>query len=128
MLFSLGDSIPLDGLETVTSPEELVAAQDSLSQIRVSLEVAGYLVSLVGATRSHPMVRMGASPRAWAAMAGRSFVTPDDIQALIHPVLAHRLLLTNEARLSGVTADGVLDQIAAQLPVPPAAGDEFHGA
>ena len=66
--------------------------------------------------------------RAWAAMAGRSFVTPDDIQALIHPVLAHRLLLTNEARLSGVTADGVLDQIAAQLPVPPAAGDEFHGA
>ena len=123
MLFSLGDSIPLDGLETVTSPEELVA---------------GYLVSLVGATRSHPMVRMGASPRAsralfraaraWAAMAGRSFVTPDDIQALIHPVLAHRLLLTNEARLSGVTADGVLDQIAAQLPVPPAAGDEFHGA
>ena len=138
MLFSLGDSIPLDGLETVTSPEELVAAQDSLSQIRVSLEVAGYLVSLVGATRSHPMVRMGASPRAsralfraaraWAAMAGRSFVTPDDIQALIHPVPAHRLLLTNEARLSGVTADGVLDQIAAQLPVPPAAGDEFHGA
>lgn len=138
MLFSLGDSIPLDGLETVTSPEELVAAQDSLSQIRVSPEVAGYLVSLVGATRSHPMVRMGASPRAsralfraaraWAAIAGRSFVTPDDIQALIHPVLAHRLLLTNEARLSGVTADGVLDQIAAQLPVPPAAGDEFHGA
>ena len=138
MLFSLGDSIPLDGLETVTSPEELVAAQDSLSQIRVSPEVAGYLVSLVGATRSHPMVRMGASPRAaralfraaraWAAMAGRSCVTPDDIQALSHPVLAHRLLLTNEARLSGVTADGVLDQIAAQLPVPPAAGDEFHGA
>ena len=131
MLFSLGDSIPLDGLETVTSPEELVAAQDSLSQIRVSPEVTGYLVSLVGATRSHPMVRKGASPRAsraWAAMAGRSFVTPDDIQALIHPVLAHRLLLTNEARLSGVTADGVLDQIAAQLPVPPAAGDEFHGA
>ena len=131
MLFSLGDSIPLDGLETVTSPEELVSAQDSLSQIRVSPEVADYLVALVGATRSHPMVRMGASPRAsraWAAMAGRSFVTPDDIQALIHPVLAHRLLLTNEARLSGVTADGVLDQIAAQLPVPPAAGDEFHGA
>lgn len=115
-----------------------MAAQDSLSQIRVSPEVAGYLVSLVGATRSHPMVRMGASPRPpgpcsgppgpGAAMAGRSFVTPDDIQALIHPVLAHRLLLTNEARLSGVTADGVLDQIAAQLPVPPAAGDEFHGA
>ena len=79
MLFSLGDSIPLDGLETVTSPEELVAAQDSLSQIRVSPEVTGYLVSLVGATRSHPMGRMGASPRAsralfraaraWAAMA-----------------------------------------------------------
>ncbi len=85
MLFSLGDSIPLDGLETVTSPEELVAAQDSLSQIRVSPEVTGYLVSLVGATRSHPMVGWGPAPglralfraaRAWAAMAGRSFVTP----------------------------------------------------
>lgn len=68
MLFSLGDSIPLDGLETVTSPEELVAAQDSLSQIRVSPEVADYLVALVGATRSHPMVRMGASPRASRAL------------------------------------------------------------
>lgn len=68
MLFSLGDSIPLDGLETVTSPEELVAAQDSLSQIRVSPEVAGYLVSLVGATRSHPMVRDGGQPPASRAL------------------------------------------------------------
>ena len=86
----------------------------------------GQLALMTGSPRASRALFRPAG--AWAAMAGRSFVTPDDIQALIHPVLAHRLLLTNEARLSGVTADGVLDQIAAQLPVPPAAGDEFHGA
>ena len=94
--------------------------------------MAGYLVSLVGATRSHPMVRMGASPRAaralgraaraWAAMAGRSVVTPDALQALIDPVRAHRLVLTNEARLSGVTADGGAGPDRRPAPRPPGGG------
>ena len=59
-------------------------------------------------------------------MEGRSFVTPDDIQTLAKPVLAHRLLLTNEARISGTTAEAILDSILAAVPVPPVKGDEFY--
>ena len=136
MLFSLGDSIPMERLEVITSPEELVQAQQEIRNVTVSEAVADYLVALVAATRTHAMVRMGASPRAsralfrgakaWAAMEGRSFVTPDDVQTVVKPVLAHRLLLTNEARISGTTAEQILDEILAAVPVPPAAGDEFH--
>ena len=136
MLFSLGDAIPLDKLETITSPEELISAQQEIASVQVSQSVADYLVSLVSATRTHPMVRMGASPRAsralfraakaWAAMSGRTFVTPDDIQTLAQPVLAHRLLLSNEARISGTTAADIISGLVSQLPVPPFAGEEFH--
>lgn len=136
MLFSLGDAIPLDKLDTITSPEELLAAQQEIASVQVSQAVADYLVALVSATREHPMVRMGASPRAsralfraakaWAAMSGRDFVTPDDIQTLAQPVLAHRLLLSNEARISGTTAADILAGIVERLPVPPFAGEELH--
>ena len=136
MLFSLGDAIPLDKLETITSPEELISAQQEIASVQVSQSVADYLVSLVSATRTHPMVRMGASPRAsralfraakaWAAMSGRTFVTPDDIQTLAQPVLAHRLLLSNEARISGTTAADIISGLVSCLPVPPFAGEEFH--
>ena len=136
MLFSLGDAIPMDRLEVITTPDELAQAQLELRNVTVAESVAEYLVSVVAATRTHPLVRMGASPRAsralfrgvkaWAAMEGRSFVTPDDVQTLVKPVLAHRLLLTNEARISGTTAEEILDGILSEVPVPPAAGDELN--
>ena len=138
MLFSLGDAIPLDKLDTITSPEELLAEQQEIASVQISQSVADYLVSLVSETRTHPMVRMGASPRAsralfraakaWAAMSGRAFVTPDDIQTLAQPVLAHRLLLSNEARISGTTASDIIAGIVTRVPVPPFAGEEFHEA
>lgn len=137
MLFSLGDSIPMERLEVVTSPEELTAVQAAIANVTVSQVVAEYLISVVTATRTDPMVRMGASPRAsralfraakaWAAMEGRDFVTPDDIRTLAKPVLAHRLLLTNEARISGTTAEMVIDSILAAVAVPPVKGEEFYG-
>lgn len=136
MLLSLGDYIPMDHLSVVTSPEELVQAQTEIRNVMVSDAVTDYLVAVVAETRTDPSVRMGASPRAsralfraakaWAAMEGRSFVTPDDIQVLAVPVLAHRLMLTNEARISGITAENVISAILAKLPVPPSAGKEFH--
>ena len=136
MLFSLGDAIPLDKLDTITSPEELLAAQQEIASVQISQSVADYLVSLVSETRTHPMVRMGASPRAsralfraakaWGAMSGRDFVTPDDIQTLAQPVLAHRLFLSNEARISGTTASDIIAGIVTRVPVPPFAGEEFH--
>lgn len=136
MLFSLGDAIPMERLEVITTPEELAQAQLEIRDVTVAESVADYLVALVTATRTNPLVRMGASPRAsralfrgakaWAAMEGRSFVIPDDVQTLVKPILAHRLLLTNEARISGTTAEQILDDILAAVPVPPTAGDEFH--
>ena len=138
MLFSLGDAVPLEKVNTVTSPEELVQAQREIAGVYVSEAAADYLISLVTATRAHPMVQMGASPRAsralfkaaktWAAMEGRSFVTPDDVQLLAEPVLAHRLLLNHEARLSGTTAEQIIGGLLTTLPAPPAGGEELYEA
>ncbi len=137
MLDSLGDGIPFSSVNTVTSGEELLALQQSVQEVFVSQEVARYIVELVAATRQTPMAKMGVSPRgsrslyraskAWAALEGRRFVTPDDVQQLAHPVLDHRLLLSNEARLSGVTAEGLLDTLLAQVPVPPAGEELLRG-
>ena len=136
MLYSLGDAIPMERLDVVTSPEELKQAREEIAGVTVAKSVADYLVAVVTATRTDPMVRMGASPRAsralfratkaWAAMEGRGFVTPDDIQTLAKPVLAHRLLVTNEARISGITAEQIIASILASVPVPPGVGEEFH--
>ena len=136
LLYSLGDAIPVERLEVVTSPEELKQAREVIANVTVAKSVAEYLVAIVTATRTDPMVRMGASPRAsralfraakaWAAMEGRDFVTPDDVQTLAKPVLAHRLLVTNEARISGITAEQIIASILAAVPVPPAAGEEFY--
>ena len=137
MLFSLGDRMPFDQIRPVTSPEELVAAQQTVGSVHVSEAVAEYLLAVVQATRDHPMLRMGASPRAsramfravkaWAAMEGRDYALPDDVKALAQPVLTHRLLLTGEARLSGVTGAQVVEDILSTLPVPPTPGAQLHG-
>ena len=129
MLRLLGDAIPFDTVRPVTNAQELVQAQQQVSQVHVSDPVADYIVALADRTRSHPQLKMGASPRAtrglyraakvWAAMEGRDFVTPDDVKALAHPVLEHRLLLDSGARLAGVTAGGVLDDVLDHLPGDP---------
>ena len=90
--------------------------------------IADHLADL---TRSHPQLTMGASPRAtrglyraakvWAAMDGRDYVTPDDVKALAHPVLEHRLLLESGARFAGYTAGRAVDDVLAKAEaVPPA--------
>jgi MoxR-like ATPase len=97
-------------------------------RIRVADEVEAYLVALVRATREHPDVRLGASPRssvalyraaqAWAALAGRDYVLPDDVRAVAHAVLEHRILLDLDRELRGATAAGVVDGVLAEVPVP----------
>lgn len=119
---------PLADLTAVVSADELVQAQQAVRMVGVSAAVRTYLVELVRATRSHPDVELGASPRgslalyqtaqARAAVLGRTFVLPDDVKALAAPVLNHRLMLTAEARLRGHTATEVIAQIVARLPVP----------
>ena len=87
-----------------------------------------YMVALVRATRESPSVVLGVSPRgatallhaakAWAWLAGRDFVTPDEVKAVAKPTLRHRILVRPELELEGATADGVLDGILAAVPVP----------
>lgn len=129
MLHRLGDEIPFHTITPVTDAEALVRAQEEIRAVHLGDEVADYIVALADATRSHPQLVMGASPRAtrnlyrackvWAAMDGRDFVTPDDVKALAHPVLEHRLVLESSARFTGVTAQAILDDILARVPAAP---------
>ena len=129
MLRNLGDEIPFDQVRPVTNAQELVEAQRQISQVHLSDAVADYIVALAAATRSHPQLKMGASPRAtrglyraakvWAAMEGRDFVTPDDVKTLAAPVLEHRLILDIGARFSGVSVSAILDDVLERLQGAP---------
>ncbi|MBE3591154.1 MAG: MoxR family ATPase [Firmicutes bacterium] len=112
----------------VADGEAVVRAQAAVRRVHVHEDVAGYLLSLVQATRRHPSVQIGASPRAalalrdlaraWAAMDGRDYVRPDDVQALAVPVLAHRLVMKPEAAWQGEAGAAVVAELVERLPVP----------
>ncbi len=120
--------IAASGIRAVARPDDLVAAREAIGRIRVEPPVLGYVVSLVRATRESPSVQLGVSPRgatallhaskAWAWLAGRDFVTPDEVKAVAKPTFRHRLMLRPEIELEGATADGVLDGVLAAVPVP----------
>jgi MoxR-like ATPase len=116
------------GVRAVAGPDQLEAARAAVQRIQVGDEVRDYLVDIVRATRESPSVELGVSPRgatmllhaskAWAWLAGRSFVTPDEVKAVAKPTLRHRLYLRPELELEGADADGVLDGVLAAVPVP----------
>ncbi len=116
------------GVRAVASAADLDAARLQVGQVGVEEPVLRYIVDLVRATRASPSVTLGVSPRgatallhsakAWAFLAGRSFVTPDEVKAVAKPALRHRLALRPEVELEGGTADGVLDTILASVPAP----------
>jgi MoxR-like ATPase len=117
-------------LETVVSAEELIAMQQSLEQVYVSESVGRYVVDLVAATRTSAQVEVGASPRgslaimklarANAALAGREYVTPDDVKAVAVVALAHRLVLRTELWVRRVRPETVIEEIVASVPTPAA--------
>jgi len=119
---------PLTRVPTVASADGLLALRDAVRTIRVADEVEAYLVSLVRATREHPDIRLGASPRssvalyraaqAWAALDGRAFVLPDDVRAVAHAVLGHRILLDLDRELRGASVEGVVTAVLDEVPVP----------
>lgn len=119
---------PLDSLEPVADPTTLRRMQKGVREVFVHEKVRDYLLRLVAATRQSSHLNLGASPRAsmalfrcsqaFAAIEGRGYVIPDDIKALAHPVLEHRLILNPESRLRRVTSYGVLHDILDQVPVP----------
>jgi MoxR-like ATPase len=123
---------PLDSLRPVSDATEIRALIDSVRSVYVSDSIKAYAVDLAEATRRAAEVRLGASPRgtlqllraskAWAALTGREYVIPDDLQYLLNSVLGHRILLTAEAHVSGRSPADILGRIAQNTPIPAAAG------
>ena len=128
MLDAHGAADPLADLRPVTDAATITQLAAGLGKVHVSAPVKEYIVDIVEATRSSTDLRLGASPRAGlqllravrvrAAMQGRDYVIPDDVQALLTPVLAHRVLLTSQARLAGRKAADVVLAAAGMLRVP----------
>jgi MoxR-like ATPase len=119
---------PIDELKPVVSLAEVIALKRAVENIRISNEIKRYAVDLVAATRTASGVQLGASPRASIALMkiaqaealfdNLEFVTPEQIQKLAVPVIAHRLVLEPQSRFSGVTARGVVEDALKKLPVP----------
>jgi MoxR-like ATPase len=117
-------------LETVATRQDLLALQTAIEDVHVSPSVGAYLVAVVAATRTDPQIEVGASPRgslallklsrARAAMAGRDYVTPDDVKALAVAALAHRLVLRSELWARRVQPDDVVARLLAAVPTPAA--------
>jgi MoxR-like ATPase len=116
------------GLRPVAGAADLAAGARAVRAVTVSPEVTGYIVDIARATRSSPSLSLGVSPRgatallatsrAWAWLNDRTFVTPDDVKALAHSTLAHRLSLRPEAELEGVDVGSVLASALSAVPVP----------
>ncbi|HSY43164.1 MAG TPA: MoxR family ATPase [Candidatus Acidoferrum sp.] len=121
-------SHPLDALKSCASLAEVLALKRAVQDVRIGDELKRYAVDIVGATRTAVGVRLGASARASIALMksaqalalfdGFDFVTPEQIQELAAPVIAHRLVMEPQARFSGMTARGVVRDILKKLPVP----------
>ncbi|MDX9720580.1 MAG: MoxR family ATPase [Myxococcota bacterium] len=115
-------------LEPVADLATIDAMREAVSQVELSEPLVDYIVDIVRATRQHPSLLAGASPRtctmlatavrALAALEGRSYVIPDDIKQLVPPTLAHRLVLAPGAEIEGHSARAILAQLLNQLPAP----------
>ncbi|GIW08131.1 MAG: ATPase [Dehalococcoidia bacterium] len=128
ILLRFRESNPLAELQPVVSADELLELQREIRRVHVSEAVEEYIVRLVRATRDHPTIELGASPRAslglyrsgqaLAALEGRGFVLPDDVKRLAPFVLGHRVLLKAGTRLRGRSASEVVDEVVGSVPVP----------
>lgn len=119
---------PIDKLKPAATLADVIALKHAVENIRISDELKRYAVDLVAVTRTASGVQLGASPRASIALMkisqalalfdGFDFVTPEQVQSLAVPVIAHRLVLEPQARFSGVTARGVVEEAVKKLKVP----------
>ncbi len=119
---------PLDSLRPVSDATEVRSLIEGVRRVHVADAVKAYAVDLAEATRRTADVRLGASPRAtlqlvrmskaWAAVQGRDYVIPDDLQLLLARVFAHRILLTPDAHVAGRTAEHVLGRVVDAVPIP----------
>ena len=120
--------LDLARIKPVATVEQILQARQAVKAIKAEDAVLDYLLAVVQRTRQHSDLALGASPRsavvwlqaskAYAWLAGRNFVTPDDIKAVAPPLLRHRLILRPEAQLDGLTVDTVINSLLNQVPVP----------
>lgn len=119
---------PINNLQQVVTVQELVSAQHAVREVYVADEIKRYIVDLANATRNHPDVYLGSSPRgslalfrtsqARAAMAGRDYVIPDDVKALAEVTLAHRIIVGPAARIRDISSRTIVQETLASTPVP----------
>lgn len=128
MLLRFERSDPLDTLNSVVEPDDILSMQQETRTVRVENSVRQYIVNICRATRAHADVMLGASPRATmalyrtcqarAAINGRDFVIPDDVKEMAPPVLTHRLVVNPQTRLRGRVPEDVVREIVDTVPVP----------
>ncbi|MFN2203181.1 MAG: AAA family ATPase [Caldilineaceae bacterium] len=119
---------PMESLQPVTASHEIIELQQSVRSIHVSDDVRGYILDVVRATREHALIELGVSPRgslalyrasqALAAIRGREYVIPSDVQHLCPPLLTHRIHISPQTRLRGRTPGQIVSEIAGAVPVP----------
>ena len=119
---------PLPALQAVTNPQEILQLLEERRRVRVEESVRDYVVRVARATREHPEIELGASPRAslalycasqaWAAIQGRNYVLPDDVKLLAPHVLTHRLMISPQAQLRGRQPQELVADIVESVPVP----------
>jgi MoxR-like ATPase len=128
VLYSQTGLHPLESLSAVLSAEDIVSLQARVRAVRVDRALGAYVIALASATRRHPSVALGCSPRgslmlfrsaqARALLEGRDYAIPEDVKMQAVPVLAHRLGLETKARFGGVSKAGVVNEILESVPVP----------
>ncbi len=119
---------PIDSLEQVTDPNEIMSIQRAIKDIYVDPLIKQYIATVAAATREHESVYLGASPRgslalfragqAWALLDGRDFVRPDDVKDLALATLGHRIIISPAARVKDITPANILEDCLARVPVP----------
>lgn len=115
-------------LTPVVTRDEILACRHQMNQVRVDEVMMDYILGIIHDTRTNPNVALGCSPRsalalmaaarAYAAIGDQNFITPDHIKAVAKPVLAHRLILSTDAELDGITTDQVIKQTLGKIPIP----------
>lgn len=120
--------LPEQEIEAVLDPEKIAELRSHIFDILIEEKLLGYIAQIVNKTRNHPHLYLGASPRAsiavmnaskaFAAIDGRDFVIPEDIKKALKPVLAHRLILSPDREMEGMSASGVIDMIVQSVEIP----------
>ncbi len=128
IILSRKNSNPMDSVEAVIGADDIKRVSDAVASTDLPAEVSRYIVKLVAATRNSQYITLGASPRAslammkitkaYAFLRGRDYVTPEDVSAVFKPVTSHRLVLSQEARLAGMSVNDVLDKVMHEVEVP----------